>query len=276
MSLMGKTLEYSYPFPDHVGNIPTPRDITVSDAVELDFHTVWGVAYDVTDHQITATFNIASAWSSRGGREVIFEDKYDVLNDIVGVTFDTNILNMNDFRISFTENSVTTLWLDNPYDQNSYLTLTLQFAINHVDGTEKGNHLVGRADEDLIIGKAGNDLLEGLEDNDRLYGGAGADTLRGGQGDDVLRSKHGNDQFAGDDGADIFVYSSKSGRDTIMDFDTGIDKIDITGWDAIGGFASLKRHASNHSGVLWITEGKDTLIIKDFSKGELDAGDFLF
>ena len=129
--------------------------------------------------------------------------------------------------------------------------------------------------DNLVKGTRGNDKLRGTAFDDVLRGRSGDDTLWGYGGDDVLRSKVGNDKFWGGVGADTFVYTTRSGRDTIMDFETGIDKIDLSEWKAIEDYADMKSHARNHGDDLWITAGKDTLIIKDFSKGELVSGDFL-
>jgi hypothetical protein len=120
--------------------------------------------------------------------------------------------------------------------------------------------------------------------NNRLEGTSGADILRGRQGDDVLlgmdgdddlRSVNGNDRMRGGAGADLFTFSTGSDRDTIMDFETGIDTIDISRWNAIDDFADLRSHARNKSGDLWISAGEDTLILKDFARADLDATDFV-
>ena len=61
--------------------------------------------------------------------------------------------------------------------------------------------------------------------NDRLTGGAGADTLNGGPGDDRL---------AGGPGDDVFVFGPGDGSDTVTDFRSGTDKIDLTAFDIEG------------------------------------------
>ncbi|MGY2400320.1 M10 family metallopeptidase C-terminal domain-containing protein [Pseudomonas sp. SDO5271_S396] len=66
------------------------------------------------------------------------------------------------------------------------------------------------------IGGKGNDALIGNEANNRLTGGGGADRLRGGGG------------------ADTFIYEQASDStpdkpDTLMDFTSGTDKIDVSG-----------------------------------------------
>ena len=58
--------------------------------------------------------------------------------------------------------------------------------------------------------------------NDRLTGGAGADTLNGGPGDDRL---------AGGPGDDVFVFGPGDGADTVTDFSSGTDKVDLTAFE---------------------------------------------
>lgn len=134
------------------------------------------------------------------------------------------------------------------------------------DVTDVIDRITASDGDDTVLGTAGSDILRGRGGNDRLFGYGG---------DDILRSHKGDDRLWGGDGADRFIYATGSGRDRILDFEAGIDTIDIRQWKAIEDFADLKSQARNKDGDLWINDGKDALIIKDFSKRDLDAGDFL-
>ncbi|WP_271146814.1 calcium-binding protein [Brevundimonas sp. NIBR10] len=81
-----------------------------------------------------------------------------------------------------------------------------------------------------MIGFDGADLLIGSDWSDTLNGGAGDDVLNGGAGDDVLTGGDGVDLMTGGAGADQFIYGafSTAGADTITDFQTGIDAINLT------------------------------------------------
>ena len=121
-------------------------------------------------------------------------------------------------------------------------------------GREGYDTLQGGAGNDTLEGNFGRDLLEGGDGNDLLLGGQGADTLEGGAGNDTLRGGSGHDLLlggdgddrlegnagsdtldggAGDDvlrggiGADTFVFRSGYGNDRIVDFQRGIDTIEI-------------------------------------------------
>lgn len=75
-----------------------------------------------------------------------------------------------------------------------------------------------------IQGEAGRDILFGSTTNDTLSGGDGDDWLAGGGGGDTLTGGAGNDTFAF-----LAITDSQSGiRDTITDFTSGSDKIDIS------------------------------------------------
>ena len=90
-----------------------------------------------------------------------------------------------------------------------------------------------------IRGSEHDDWISGNWHANRLEGGAGNDTLRGGSGNDSLEGGLGADQLVGGSGSDVFVLRSvaDSGvgpaqRDLIVDFERGLDKIDLSALDA--------------------------------------------
>ena len=115
-------------------------------------------------------------------------------------------------------------------------------------GNREANVIRGGDGPDKLHGLDGNDSLLGGDGNDHLYGGAGADILQGGAGRDVLKGGDGNDiltggagmdRLYGGSGADVFVFETTRDsppgwgqRDSILDFQRGSDRIDLTGIDA--------------------------------------------
>ncbi|HUE46898.1 MAG TPA: M10 family metallopeptidase [Aestuariivirgaceae bacterium] len=122
-------------------------------------------------------------------------------------------------------------------------------------GGPGNDRLIGGPGIDVLRGGSGDDVLNGGPGNDRLIGGAGADVLRGGGGNDVLIGGKENDRLfggpgddrlvggpganvlVGGDGADTFVFrsanhSSPAATDTIRDFVSGVDTIDLRAIDA--------------------------------------------
>jgi len=74
---------------------------------------------------------------------------------------------------------------------------------------------------ELVRGTAGNDILIAGSDRDTLEGGAGADILVAGPGTTWMR---------GGAGADTFVMRAGGGTVHILDFERGIDRLDVTDW----------------------------------------------
>ena len=100
-------------------------------------------------------------------------------------------------------------------------------------------NLTGSAFADVLAGDRRNNVLDGGAGGDTLYGGpgggddlilggAGDDTIYGGQGADTLAGGSGSDRLIGGPGADTFVFAPGHGTDTIVDFVTGVDSIDLS------------------------------------------------
>ncbi|HZG08887.1 MAG TPA: Calx-beta domain-containing protein [Allosphingosinicella sp.] len=81
--------------------------------------------------------------------------------------------------------------------------------------------IAGGAQSDYLIGNEGNDRLFGLGGDDILVGNAGADMLRGGFGRDIFRYLEASDSG-----------TAEGTSDRIVDFQIGLDKIDVSGIDA--------------------------------------------
>lgn len=104
-------------------------------------------------------------------------------------------------------------------------------------GNAESNTLYGGVGNDRLFGREGNDVLDGNRGNDLLVGGLGNDTLIAGLGNDTLIGGWGSDVLNGGQGADIFVFrtvaDSRVGQaDHIVDFQQGLDRIDLSGIDA--------------------------------------------
>lgn len=126
-------------------------------------------------------------------------------------------------------------------------------------------HLTGKKNLEGI-GNAGVNYLQGNKGDNILRGGDSGDYLNGGKG---------NDRLHGEGGLDMFFFGTGGGKDRIMDFEDG-DVINLGAWDGIARFAAVKRHAEDRGDNVWITEGKDTLIIVGVSKSELQSDWFSF
>jgi hypothetical protein len=103
--------------------------------------------------------------------------------------------------------------------------------IENVTGSDAaGDVIYGSAAANIILGEGGSDNLAGFGGNDTIFGGAGTDHIVGGKGGDRLDGGTGNDTF-------YYVALSDSGltkatRDSIENFQAGMDKITLTIIDA--------------------------------------------
>ena len=130
---------------------------------------------------------------------------------------------------------------------------------NQLEGTHLANLLSGLGGNDYLVGFAGNDTLNGGggaatlvggTEADKLFGGTEADSLEGGTGADILFGGSGNDRLlggaqsdkltggtgadrmTGGTGVDYFIFAKGDAgtgpaRDTITDFASTVDKIDL-------------------------------------------------
>jgi Ca2+-binding RTX toxin-like protein len=112
----------------------------------------------------------------------------------------------------------------------------------------------------VSVGGAAEDAIRNIEN---IYGGAGSDVLLGDGLANALLGGGGNDVLTGGAGADAFVFASlSSGLDTISDFTSGSDHIDVSaagfgGGLVPGGAAALAtgaRATANHAGAYFIYE----------------------
>jgi Ca2+-binding RTX toxin-like protein len=84
---------------------------------------------------------------------------------------------------------------------------------------------------------------KGNASDNAIFGGTGADKLSGEAGNDTLVGGAGNDALTGGAGADVFVLST--GLDTISDFVTGTDRIQLSG-SLVGNGDSTTDNAVTH------------------------------
>ncbi|HEX8642759.1 MAG TPA: M10 family metallopeptidase C-terminal domain-containing protein [Allosphingosinicella sp.] len=116
------------------------------------------------------------------------------------------------------------------------IELSGAIALDRLDFVGLSGTATGADDE--LFGTAGNDSIHALAGNDSVYGYAGTDTIDGGAGNDVLVGGRGRDMLIGGAGSDLFVIegfqdsTAGAGRDAILDFTRGVDKIDLS---ALGG-----------------------------------------
>lgn len=83
---------------------------------------------------------------------------------------------------------------------------------------------------------------------DVLWGNDVGNVLKGMGGDDVIRGFGGNDTLYGGNGNDTFVFDNDGSTDTVADFQTGHDKIDLS--NVAGATAAYVTYSAAHHQVM--------------------------
>ncbi|MGC9506051.1 Ig-like domain-containing protein [Baaleninema sp.] len=128
---------------------------------------------------------------------------------------------------------------------------------------------------DLIFGNQGNDILDGSRGDDSLLGGQDDDILFGADGDDWLKGDLGNDVLVGGDDNDRFVIVNDGSIDTIGDFTSGEDKIDLS----LGDFQAediVLQPSGNDTLVKLVNTDTVLAIVQNISFEQLGSDDFSF
>ncbi|MGY8632277.1 VCBS domain-containing protein [Bradyrhizobium sp. 14AA] len=143
--------------------------------------------------------------------------------------------------------------------------------------------LNGTGVNDTIFGGSGNDTIKGNNGDDLIYGGSGQDNIDGSNGNDTIIGGFGADKLSGGNGHDTFTYlsavDSKAGQfDTITDFISGTDKIDLTALGALGfvilALSSTSTSVPPHT-IAWIydSSANETVVYVNPTDQTLQIGD---
>ncbi|MEO1689214.1 MAG: calcium-binding protein, partial [Pseudomonadota bacterium] len=142
--------------------------------------------------------------------------------------------------------------------------------------------LIGQGGNDLALGGAGKDFadggngrddLRGEGGRDELRGGGGADQLDGGGGRDLIAGGRGSDDLRGGAGRDLFLFARGDGRDDVLDWRDGQDRIVLEGERRFSNVDVDQR--GKH---VLIDYGKRSDVVKVFNADadDFSAKDFLF
>ena len=144
---------------------------------------------------------------------------------------------------------------------NTYLGTESNDSYN---GTSKIDFIFGENGNDNLRGGNGNDAISGGAGNDILYGDSGSDILIGGEGSDTLDGGTGNDTLKGGSGDDTYIFAKGYGNDTIIDSE-GLNTLRFKGLKPSD---ILVNGTDEYDAAITIKGTNDTLVIKDFRKGE--------
>lgn len=176
-------------------------------------------------------------------------------------------------KLTFTAQYTTHLFLSAGGYGNSTGNYVVGFVPRGIarDGTAFADRMTGGAGADTLWGGGGSDVIYGLDGNDRLMGGTGQDAIYGGNGRDRLDGDSGNDTMSGGSGADVFVFQQADGRDTVRDFQNGVDRISVEGVRSVAGLTAWAG-----VGGTWLDYGNGEVFLQGVSRSQLDSSDFIF
>ena len=165
-------------------------------------------------------------------------------------------------------------------DRLSYEGSSAGVTVNLATGTVSGGDAQGDVlhDADTASGfQTDFEEVQGSAHGDSLTGSAGADRLLGGAGADTLIGDGGADTLTGGAGEDVFVFADGHGNDTITDFTSADDKIDLSGDVTVSELAAALASASGTSAGVTIdfsAAGGGTLFLTGVAVADLDAAWF--
>ncbi len=161
-------------------------------------------------------------------------------------------------------------------------------SVNAGDGNDAvfggtGNDRVDAgAGNDSAFAGSGNDLLDGGDGDDTLFGGAGDDTVAGGAGDDDIWAGAGNDTLSGGAGSDTFLFGNTSGNDTVSDFNTAEDILNLafasTDFNSLTDVTAAASETSQNgqAGVLIALGDSDSVFVIGIGISELTSSNVSF
>lgn len=125
-----------------------------------------------------------------------------------------------------------------------------------------------------LNGLGGDDVLIGSSvAHSSLLGGTGHDVLIGGASADYLTGESGNDDLTGGAGADSFYFADGFGRDVIRDFESGVDRIEMTGVSGLDNFSQLSIAAGELGAE--ISFAGQTIVLQGVDAALVSASDFI-
>ena len=137
------------------------------------------------------------------------------------------------------------------------------------------SYTLGDNVENLILTGAarkgvGNDLAN------VITGNGAANALLGGGGDDTLNGGAGNDTLTGGAGADKFVFSQGTGQDTVVDFVSATDKLDLSAF-GFASFAAVQAATSNDGSGNAVIDlgGGNSVTLTGVAANQLQSGDVI-
>ena len=119
---------------------------------------------------------------------------------------------------------------------------------------------------------AGGGTILGTSGDDQIVGSDTADTISGDSGNDIIVDGQGSDLLSGGLGEDTFVFIADGQPDSILDFQPGIDRLDLSRFDFLNDVSQIDVVSTSDGAILSYADEEITIISIDGSG--LSFGDF--
>jgi serralysin len=211
-----------------------------------------GISYTLGDHveNLTLTGNALNGTGNALDNSITGNALGNVLDGGVGADTMAGGLGNDFYLVDNGGDSVIELSGGGIDTVSSGISYTLGANVENLILTGSALNGTGNGLDNDITGNALGNRLDGGAGNDRLIGGDGVDTFIGGSGADLFVAGINSDKVASKDGP--------ISLDLILDFQKGLDKIDLTAIDAKAGeaghqaFKWVGNASGNNAGDLFV------------------------
>ncbi len=253
-----------------------------------DTYKIQNLAGNITinDLGIAADIDTIEFEASKLGSLKMVQDSNDLVISFTGQT--GKVVVQNQFAADKTSRIETLKFGDVLLNITSFIVGTA--GSDKIIGTDIDDAMLGTDVKDVIFGGAGNDFIDGGAGDDAIYGESGNDVIKGsgdkdiifgGTGDDTLIGNEGDDILEGGAGRDTFIITKPSDIDTITDFTTGQDRLDLTQYSQFSSLKTLqyfsKTITQNGNDLQINIDGQSSVNLQNQSLANLmQAGNFIF
>jgi Ca2+-binding RTX toxin-like protein len=164
-----------------------------------------------------------------------------------------------------------------PLDQVGALEMHVADDALHIFAGSSNEAGLARLEYDLagagsvVVATPNGSGASGTSQDDQVIGSDVGESLFGLAGDDIILDGGGNDVMTGGAGSDLFVFAADGVWDRVEDFERGVDRLDLSGFDFLYDVSQLTV-TPNAAGAI-LSFGAETIVIETSDNAPLTAGE---